>query len=119
MWSDGVVVSVSDGGVAVSGSDGAVAGRGSDGVVFLVVGGNTGGMEEGWWVLEMNLNVVDKIKSQSVGNAKAVILITFLDLFFSSLFITHILGITDTCFHPGVLFTSYLLTMSRIKNIYC
>ena len=37
----------------------------------------------------------------------------FLSLLFFSLFNPFILGITDTCFHLGVLFTSDLLIVSR------
>lgn len=42
-------------------------------------------------------------------------LIFFFFVFFPSL-VPHILGITDTCFHLGVCFTSSLLIMSRIKK---
>ena len=42
-------------------------------------------------------------------------LIFFFFVFFRSL-VPHILGITDTCFHLGVCFTSNLLIMSRIKK---
>ena len=64
---------------------------------------------------------IPKSTSHSLGSAKAVILVTspeciFLFLVFSSSLTSHILGITDNCFHLGACLISDLLIMSRTKK---
>lgn len=68
-------------------------------------------------VLDMNLNVVGKMKNQILGNAKAVILVAFPEFVFSLLFLSLSLSPPNSWYYRYLL-TSDLLIMSRIKTYY-